>query len=320
MMSRIGGLETERLKNADLSKLGETITVRALIKSVLIKQAKNGKEFMTVTIGDGNVIESFKMWNVTDLVKKDIISGKILDIIIKIEEYNGKSSLIAQGYYDTTASAEDFLEQVDNLDGHIDNIYRAIERIHKDSVYYELVDMLFDKSIIDRSKYAPAAKSYHHDLIGGWALHTSTMLQTGYYLAQIYKLNIDLVLAGILLHDYGKLKEMTIQIESGAIEYTLEGVLIGHIGICLGEIDKAAYKLDLIDKEEIVLLKHIVASHHGEKEYGSPVEPAIPEAYLVHYLDQIDAKIYRVNKDLNRLKNGEFARENGYTVYKEVGD
>ena len=125
----------------------------------------------------------------------------------------------------------------------------------------------------------PAAMRNHHDFVGGLATHVLGMLQMGESVCRQYEnLHRDLLLAGILLHDVGKLVEL-----SGAIvtEYTMQGKLLGHISIMQAEIDQIATEIGVAESEEAILLRHMVLSHHGVYEYGSPVLPMIPEAEVL---------------------------------------
>src|SRR5690606_16554855 len=122
-------------------------------------------------------------------------------------------------------------------------------------------------------------------------------------LCQLYpQVNKDLLYAGIILHDIGKLKEL-----SGVIStsYTLEGKLLGHIPIMVEEIGHMARELKL-EGEEVLILQHLVLSHHGKAEWGSPTPPLVREAELLHVIDLIDAKMNMLNRSLDKVKPGEF--------------
>ena len=145
----------------------------------------------------------------------------------------------------------------------------------------------------------------HHDFVSGLAYHVYTMLRTGEALCDIYpSLDRNLLYAGIILHDIGKVKEL-----SGALNttYTVEGNLIGHIVIATEEINEIVRELDL-EGEEILLLKHVILAHHGKLEYGSPKEPMLPEAEMLNFIDNIDARMMMMNKHLEQVKPGEFTK------------
>ena len=152
----------------------------------------------------------------------------------------------------------------------------------------------------------PAASSIHHEYASGLLMHTVSMLELGEFLYKKYPdINYDLLMSGIILHDLGK----TIELEGDIVfKYSLEGRLLGHISIMAGEIRKAADKLGI--KSDIpMLLEHIVLSHHGQLEYGSPVMPLTKEALLVSLIDNLDSKMTIVTKALEGVEKGEFSQK-----------
>ena len=118
-------------------------------------------------------------------------------------------------------------------------------------------------------------------------------------------INLDLVVSGIILHDIMKVKE----IKGFENEYSIEGKLIGHISLIGQEIEKTAYSLGYENEEEVLLLKHIVISHHEDPEYGSPRRPQIIEALIVHLVDVSDAKLQPTIEALNKVKVGELTEQ-----------
>ena len=165
--------------------------------------------------------------------------------------------------------------------------------------------------IIDRNReklmYYPAAKKNHHSFRGGLLYHVLTMLRLAKQICSIYDfLNTDLVYAGVILHDIAKIKEMNAS-ELGIVdEYTLEGTLLGHITQGIKDIEVVGLELN-IDRQKMMLLQHMVLSHHFEPEYGSPVKPMIPEAEMLHYIDTIDARMYDMKKLVTETKVGDFS-------------
>ena len=121
--------------------------------------------------------------------------------------------------------------------------------------------------------------------------------------AQYPILNRDLLVSGVFLHDLGKLQEL-----SGAIvpSYTMEGRLLGHISLFQAEVAKIAASLGIADCEEVTLVRHMILSHHGVYEYGSPVLPMIPEAEVLHLIDNLDARMNTIEKALNATEEGAF--------------
>lgn len=130
------------------------------------------------------------------------------------------------------------------------------------------------------------------------------MLGIARQLHELYpSINKDLLYAGIILHDIGKIKEL-----SGVVSttYTLEGKLLGHITIMVEEIAEMAKELQVEEKEEVLILQHLILSHHGKAEWGSPKPPMVKEAELLHIIDLIDAKMNMLDKALDKVQPGEF--------------
>lgn len=149
----------------------------------------------------------------------------------------------------------------------------------------------------------PAASKNHHAYTSGLLHHIVSMLQLGKQIKVLYpQLNKDLLYAGIILHDLGKIQEL-----SGVVTttYTTEGKLLGHIPIMVEEIGEIARELK-VEGEEILILKHLVLSHHGKAEWGSPTPPLVQEAEMLHFIDLIDAKMNILDRALNQIQPGEF--------------
>ena len=152
----------------------------------------------------------------------------------------------------------------------------------------------------DRFRRAAAARNYHHARRGGLVEHTAQMMRGGEAIASVYpQLNRDLLLSGVLFHDSGKLWENILPENGFNMPYNETGELLGHISIGIEFVNSLWRKLDLspwtgLDpaSEEVRLhLLHLIAAHHGEKQFGSPVDPKTPEAFALHYLDNLDAKM-----------------------------
>ena len=150
----------------------------------------------------------------------------------------------------------------------------------------------------------PAGVSVHHEYASGLLMHVTTMAKIIADLCPIYDCDYDLAITGALIHDMGK----TIELEGPAVyHYTLEGRLLGHISIMVSEIRMAAKELN-ITSEVPLLLEHIVLSHHGEPDFGSPVLPLTKEAMLVSFVDNLDSKMVIANKALEVTNDGEFSQ------------
>lgn len=151
----------------------------------------------------------------------------------------------------------------------------------------------------------PAATKFHHAYVGGLAYHTFTMLKLVDAMLSVYDyLDKDLLYAATILHDISKIDEMT-GVDG---EYTKEGLLIGHLVMASIEVEKAATILGVEDSEEVLLLKHLIVSHHGQLNFGSPKKPQTGEALLLWYIDSIDSKFTELKTALESTKAGEFTQ------------
>jgi len=180
-------------------------------------------------------------------------------------------------------------------------LFNYIEQI-KNADIKKIVDALVKENLPGLLIY-PAASRNHHEYASGLLHHTVSMLDASDAIVKVYQtLNSDLLIAGVILHDMGKLDEL-----SGPIipKYTVEGRLIGHISIMQAKVKETAKKLK-IDEEISMVLQHMILSHHGEYEFGSPVLPLIKEAEVLGIIDNLDARINMIDKAINLINEGEF--------------
>lgn len=146
----------------------------------------------------------------------------------------------------------------------------------------------------------PAAKTIHHAYIGGLAEHTLNILELSEFMIEKYNLNADLLKTAIILHDFSKTRELV----NFGLTYSVEGNLIGHLVMIVEEIAKICERYKIENTLGIIALKHLLLSHHGQLDYGSPKEPMIKEAFILSQLDEIDAKMNILETSLkNTTKN-----------------
>lgn len=171
--------------------------------------------------------------------------------------------------------------------------------------------MIVDELITNNEDFYlfPAAKTIHHAYIGGLCEHTLSMLKIADSYRDIYEFDEQLLFAGILLHDFGKLREL----QDYGVTYTVEGNLLGHIAICYEEIVKVMARYDMVQNDILMQLKHLILVHHGKLEYGSPKLPMTIEGYLLSQLDETDAKMNLLVNSLSTVESGNFSHPiNGF--------
>ncbi|MCH6265277.1 MULTISPECIES: 3'-5' exoribonuclease YhaM [Neobacillus] len=286
--------------------VGEQIELYLLIKTSTKGIASNGKPFLTLILQDQSGDIEAKLWDANEEDEKMYAAQTIVKIHGDVQNYRGKSQLKIRQIRRTgpadAVKLEDFLETAP---------------LSQDEMVSKLTQYIFDmknpniqritRHLIKKHQKAfleyPAATKNHHEFVSGLAYHVVSMLDLAKAISGLYpSLDRDLLYAGIILHDMGKVMEL-----SGPIStvYTLEGNLLGHITIMINEIGKAAEELG-INGEEVLILQHLVLSHHGKAEWGSPKPPLVKEAEILHYIDNLDAKMNMLDRALERVKPGEF--------------
>ena len=163
----------------------------------------------------------------------------------------------------------------------------------------------------DRLMYYPAAQRLHHAERSGLLHHTSTMLKTAKAVLTVYPwLDEDLLYAGVIVHDLSKISEMKSDEAGNVTDYTTDGLLLGHLVRGVTQVREAARRLDVPEDDEyVLLLEHMVISHHGEAEFGSPRPPMFPEAEMLHWIDLVDARMNEMNGILRRTPAGAFSEK-----------
>jgi 3'-5' exoribonuclease len=177
-----------------------------------------------------------------------------------------------------------------------------------------IVAFLDDVSFMTLFKRTPAAKTLHHNYVGGLLEHTVELVALARDVARHFpSVDLDLLTAGAFLHDIGKVKELAVR---KSIEYTTEGRLIGHISLGYEMIVEKVSAIPSFPAELALLLKHIMLSHHGEYEFGSPKRPKIQEAIIINYLDDLEAKINNFQATIRK----ENVAEGSWSSYSKMHD
>lgn len=294
------------IKGINHYEVGEQADVFLLVKSSTKGIASNGKPFLTLILQDQSGEIEAKLWDAGPDDEVSYSSQNIVKIYGDIHHYRGRNQLKIRNI--RTASNTDNVKISDFLEtaplGQEEMMEKVTQYIFemKNPNIQRITRYLMKKHQNEFLEY-PAATKNHHEFVSGLAYHVVSMLDLAKSIAALYpSLDTDLLYAGVILHDLGKVTEL-----SGPIgtTYTVEGNLIGHISIMVNEIAKAAEHLG-IEGEEVVILQHLVLSHHGKAEWGSPKPPMIKEAEILHYIDNLDAKMNMLDRALERVKPGEY--------------
>ena len=287
-------------------KEGESLCLPLLLVQVTKGITGNGAPYLSLTFQDNSGTIEGKIWDVKEEQAVQCIPGRVAEISCEVLKYRNSLQLRVHRLVPMDQTAVELSEFVMSSDIPKDvlqqRIRDAISSI-KNPVYSGIVKALFDEYDSVFFDY-PAAVRNHHNFVGGLAMHVSGMVDLANEISRLYPmLNRDLLVSGVLVHDLGKLTEL-----SGPVmtEYTLEGKLIGHISIMQGKIMETAEQLGVNDTEEALLLRHMVLSHHGQLEYGSPVMPMVAEAEVLHIIDNLDARMNTLDKAYAQTEEGCF--------------
>ena len=254
--------------------------------------SKAGKPYLNVKAVDrtGDII--VRVFDDAERIGQGFSEGDFIYIQGRVQVYQGNMQVIARNIQRVdpgTVNANDYMPtshmNIDKMWMSLRGIMESLE----DQPLRELCLSLFDdQDLTERFKRSPAAMSMHHYYIGGLLEHTLSMTMLADQVAHHYtNINRSMLLAGCLFHDIGKIYELSASV---AIDYTDSGKLLGHISMGVMLIEKLCAAIPDFPQETKRLLQHIVLSHHGTREYGSPVIPATVESMIIHHLDNLDAK------------------------------
>ncbi|KMY45469.1 3'-5' exonuclease [Bacillus sp. FJAT-27916] len=287
-------------------EVGDTIDLHLFIKNAIKGTASNGKPFLSLIFQDKSGEIEAKLWDVKPEDEQIYVPEAIVRVTGDVQNYKGKLQLriraIRLKYDNEAVNIGDLLPTAPiGKDEMADTITKYIFEMTNPNIQ-RITRHLVKKYSKEFFEY-PAATKNHHEFFSGLAYHVVSMLDLAKAIAELYpSLNKDLLYAGVILHDLGKVMELSGPI---ATTYTVEGNLLGHITIMVNEIGKVAEELN-IQGEEILILQHIVLSHHGKAEWGSPKPPLVKEAEILHHIDNLDAKMNMMDRALDRVKPGEF--------------
>lgn len=274
-------------------KENDVIMDHYLCSSKQVLKTRAGKTYYSIRLQDKTGTIDGKIWDLNDGIghfeQGDYvkIDGSVvtfqggLQLNVRRIRKSQEGEYVAKDY--VPASQYDIDEMFKEFVGYINKV--------EDKYVNQLLKEFFvnDRELAKRFKEHGAAKSVHHNFFGGLLEHTLGILRICDFLADSYpQVNRDILFAGAFLHDIGKTEELS---ELPIVDYTDEGQLLGHIVMAVEWINEKAAKIPGFPKPLLNMIKHCVLAHHGELEYGSPKKPAILEAVLLHYADNIDAKI-----------------------------
>lgn len=280
----------------------EVVTAYFLVLSKEIRQKKTGEPYLSLHLADRTGEIEAKMWDnvdaATDLFERDdFIKVKAL-----MQIHQNRPQLTIHRLRRLEDHEVDFADFFPCSDRDPEEMFAELQTVISGIAnphLHALLDSFFcDQRLAAAYKIAPAAKSIHHACRGGLIEHVLSLCDLCRFAAAHYKgIDLDLLLTGAILHDVGKVEELTYQRSFG---YSADGQLLGHIVIGLRLIGEKIAALPSFPPKLRTLVEHLIISHHGELEFGSPKLPAFPEALLLHHLDNVDSKMEAMRVALSR--------------------
>ena len=298
-------------------KPGDFIDDIFVLAERTVAQKKDGNNYLNVTLTDKTGSIKGVVWDNVDRIIAGLSSGDVVSIQATVNEYKGAAQLVIKNMAPCPAEAVDPSEFLPATRLDIENMFERLLKIAaalQDGHLKALLNAFWnDEEFVRQFKTAPAAKKMHHAYIGGLLEHTLSMATLAEKIAGHYSgIDRDLLITGAILHDIGKTRELEYTFK---IDYSDQGRLLSHIVIGLEMIaDKLANINDFPEEQEL-LLKHMIVSHHGTQEFGSPEPPKTIEAVLLNYIDEMDSKV----KGIRDFMASEDAHETWTSFHRLLG-
>ena len=304
---------------ADAAQLSEqTITSSFVVASKQVKAKKNGEPYLSLTLADRTGQIEARMWDNVAECMETFSQSDLVKVRGLLDRYNGRMQLTIHRLRRMDESEADYSDYLPKTTKDVEQLWKTVgdfvASIQNPCIKSLLESFMRDEEIQRGYKNAPAAKTLHHAFIGGLLDHVVSLMTMCDLASRNYpQVDRDLLLAGAFLHDIGKVHELAY---SRSFSYTTRGQLLGHMIIELEMLhDKIARLNETMDPcfpgVLKVLLEHLIISHHGQYDFGSPKLPMFPEALLLHYLDDLDSKMESMRAHLER----EAGNDSEWTTY-----
>jgi 3'-5' exoribonuclease len=278
------------------------ITSNFVVVSKQIKPKKTGEPYLALTLGDRSGQLEAKMWDNVEEVLNAFEQDDFLKIKGLVNKYKNRFQLTIHKLRRLGESEIEFSDYLPKTTRNIDELWQAltdfVTSFQNPHLKTLVQAFMSDPEIAAAYRNAPAAKTLHHAYIGGLLDHVVSLFRSCDLVCRNYpQVNRDLLLTGVFLHDIGKIHELAY---NRSFSYTTRGQLLGHMII---ELEMLQAKLALVPDfppELKTLLEHLIISHHGQYEFGSPKLPMFPEALLLHYMDDLDSKMEAMRAHFER--------------------
>ena len=284
---------------------GEALEETYLLADKQLRANRNAALYLLVELRDRTGAVSARMWNVTEEQVAHVQAGDFVQVRGKVQLYQGALQMIISHIHTVPAAnldMADYQRQAERDLGQLATRLRELLLgIQQPALRALMGCFLSDEKFMAAFTAAPAGIKAHHTYRGGLLEHVVNMLGVAVRIVDMYpSIDRDVLLAGILLHDMGKTRELSFE---NSFSYTDEGQLLGHLVIAVEMLSQKVSEAELITGEKfpydtLLRLKHMILSHHGTYEFGSPKLPMTPEAVALHHIDNLDAKVHEFSRDI----------------------
>ena len=301
---------------------GDDVEGFFLLEAASVRTSSNGSQYLTGWLSDRSGQIGMKIWDYNAALHEHI--GSVIRLRGSVSEYNGALQLVVDRIRlaqpgDSYELSELVRSAPIDIPSVLDDTRRLLESA-EDEIYRRIGLSALER-LGDSLGTLPAAKTMHHAFLGGLLMHTHNIMRLAVSVSEIYgdMIDRDLLLVGAFCHDMGKRKEFIVS-EFGLVNgYSVRGDLLGHLVMGSQEIAEIAASLGIEpDDEHVMLLQHLLLSHHGEPEKGAAVRPRLLEAEILSRLDMLDARIEACLEELNETRPGgmtQTVRALGYSIY-----
>ena len=266
-----------------------------------LNKTQNGKPYLSLRLADKTGSLEAKVWDNAENLSLGFKKGDIVGVRAEVNSYKGNLQLTVKDIKKVQAP-DDYLPRIlpttdRDVEAMLSELKAATQGIGTDWLRELMQGFLNDSAFMDAFRKSPAAKGMHHVFAGGLLQHTLKVVRLARLIFEEYNaadplvasmIDKDLLVAGAFLHDIGKIEELS---PGAGFDYTFRGKLLGHVTLGLMALKERLDRIENVDREKADLLMHMVISHHGEYEYGSPKMPMCMEAMILHYADNLDAKL-----------------------------
>lgn len=286
---------------------GDRVDDLFLVKTARLGETRAGKPYLTLTVMDRTGELGGPIWDDAERAAQVVQPGLFVRISGQVGSYRDALQLRIDGIVPVPKEQVEIADFVaasrHDLGSMTDALHKLCRSLEEPFLKQLLLEMFGNNGLADRFAQAPAAKGIHHAYVGGLIEHALSMARVADMLAAHYPgVNRSLLIAGVLLHDVGKVEELSV--ENGVIDYSDAGRLKGHLVIGSEMVASAAARIKGFPRELLIKLQHLILSHHGRQEFGSPTVPMTVEAFLLNYVDELDSRMNMLEQ-LRRRQNSE---------------